>query len=82
MGPAGARFDIVATLAGPVTVRVHDARGRRLAAHALGPLPTDETRSWTWLPVDADDRPLPSAVYWLEFRSPHGRAVRKAVVLH
>lgn len=79
---AGAVFVVTPAADGPVTARAYDARGRLLSSHNLGFLLSGQPFEWRWLPVAADGRPLPSGVAWLEFRSPGGRAVRRAVVLH
>ncbi len=81
LGGDGGRFTITPLGDGPVTVRVHDARGRLAAAHDLGEHTGGEAFTWDWRPASDDARPLPSGVYWLEFRASGGRAVRKAVLV-
>ncbi len=69
-----------------LTVRLHDARGRRLGAWDLGrlePAPAEDPQpTWRFAGRAPDGRPLPAGVYWLEARAAEGgRAVARLVLV-
>jgi len=74
--PFNPRAVIAYTLpsAGPVTVSVHDARGRRLAVLDGGHRPAGR-HEVAWEGRDRAGRELPSGVYWVRAQGPGGGAV-------
>ncbi|MBK8165794.1 MAG: M1 family metallopeptidase [bacterium] len=78
-GTAGADFDIALRTTSPVTVRIHDARGRLAGQVPLGLLPAtrpDESPPrWRWQPGHGSDA-LPAGLYWFSFEADGARAVR------
>lgn len=79
---AGAAFAVTAAAAGPVTVRVHDARGRLVGRATFPASGADVAETWRWTARDDRGVLLASGVYWLDFRVPGGRVVRRAVLVH
>jgi len=68
--------------AGPVTLELHDARGRRLARWDLGEhAAADEAAAWHWNGRDAEGRRLPAGTYWFALSAGGARAVEKVVLL-
>ncbi len=65
------------------TVRVFDARGRRLGVWSLGTLAAggDIPHTWTWDGHDDAGRRVAAGVYWFVITAGRGRAVGKATLL-
>ena len=62
----------------PVSIMLHDARGRRLALWDLGSQSaTADPRIWRWNGLDDRQRSLPSGVYWFVIEGAGERVVER-----
>lgn len=94
LGPApnpvtarGAEFNLFLETSSEVVVKTYDTRGRHIASKTLGHLPANGQEAapahiWHWAGTDDAGHPLSAGLYYLEFKSSHGRQVRRATVVH
>lgn len=73
------RLALTVAESGPVTLSIHDARGRRLCTLLQGE-PIAEHRELTWNGADETGRPLPSGVYFARAITPSGATTTKLVL--
>jgi len=82
---AGADFEVYLLESAPVTARLFDVRGRLLTSWDLGVLtatgsaddPESLPHIWSLSSDDFDAGQIASGIYWLEFRGPGSRDIRK-----
>ncbi len=81
-GADGVELSFELARAGPVSITVHDLRGRELGRWDLGDHPAGLPHAWRWLGEDGAGRPLPAGAYWLAVHADGRRASRRVTLLH